>query len=121
MTLSNVCKIVSLIIIVSKIVKGIPSYVGYCGTQNETSNIRIFGGEEIQKEKNEFPWVVSFHLRTQETFFCAGSLISDKHVLSGMNKPITTCLCQNSRQNQKRCCQTSFEINLDSHLRGHLF
>lgn len=87
MTLSGVCKIVSLIIIVSKITKGIPSYEGYCGTQHEMSSNRIFGGEVIQKENNEFPWVVSFHLRAKETFFCAGSLISDRHVLSGMIKP----------------------------------
>lgn len=44
---------------------------------------RIFGGEKVTKFKIEFPWLVALYNRKNEKFFCAGSLISEKHVLSG--------------------------------------
>lgn len=44
---------------------------------------RIFGGEKA--EKGEFPWLVALFHREVDIFFCSGSLISNKHVLSGVN------------------------------------
>lgn len=41
----------------------------------------IFGGERV--EKGEWPWMVAFIHRKEEVFFCAGSLVSKKHILSG--------------------------------------
>lgn len=34
-------------------------------------------------EKGEFPWMVAFYHKLRGSFFCAGSLISEQHVLSG--------------------------------------
>lgn len=42
---------------------------------------RIFGGEKTKK--GDWPWLVAFMRRKQEVFFCGGSLIGVKHVLSG--------------------------------------
>lgn len=42
---------------------------------------KIVGG--IKAEKNEWPWLVAFVVIPEEMFFCAGSLISNNHVLSG--------------------------------------
>lgn len=47
---------------------------------------RVFGGEKLLKDDHEFPWLVAMHHRVQEVFFCAGSLISVNHVLSGEKK-----------------------------------
>lgn len=41
----------------------------------------IFGGAEVKK--NSWPWIVALYNRPQKKFFCAGTLISQKHVLSG--------------------------------------
>lgn len=40
-----------------------------------------FGGEEVRR--NSWPWLVAFVYWQNEKFFCAGNLISEKHVLSG--------------------------------------
>lgn len=58
---------------------------GNCGG-NYSSENRVFGGEVVQKNSFEFPWLVALHHRIMESFFCAGSLISNKHVLTGRIK-----------------------------------
>ncbi|CRK96186.1 CLUMA_CG009615, isoform A [Clunio marinus] len=52
---------------------------GQCGQQKILVN-RIFGGDSTQP--GEYPWLVAFYERRSNTFFCAGSLISQKHILS---------------------------------------
>lgn len=42
----------------------------------------IFGGSSIQKA--EWPWLVAFFHRIESKFFCSGSLVSKKHILSGL-------------------------------------
>lgn len=42
---------------------------------------RVFGGTELSSV--EYPWIVALQNRLTRSFFCAGSLISSKHVLSG--------------------------------------
>lgn len=42
---------------------------------------RIFGGEKL--DNIEFPWLAALHHRSMRSFFCASSLISSNHVLSG--------------------------------------
>lgn len=55
-----------------------------CGVQRTVLGNKLFGAEEFNsKEDLDFPWVVGLHQRKLETFFCAGSLVSDRHVLSG--------------------------------------
>lgn len=47
---------------------------------------RIFGGVKVRKgkcRKTEVPWLVALYNRQYGRFFCAGSLISEKHILSG--------------------------------------
>lgn len=45
---------------------------------------RIFGGYHVPtKDKFEFKWLVALHNRVNDNFFCAGSLISQQHVLTG--------------------------------------
>lgn len=41
----------------------------------------VYGGKEVQR--NDWPFLVAFMNRQTEKFFCAGNLISEKHVLSG--------------------------------------
>lgn len=53
------------------------------GVQSLSNGSRIFGGEKLDKEDFEFTWLVAIVLRSPKTFLCAGSLISEKHVLSG--------------------------------------
>lgn len=60
-----------------------------CGLKrslNKSASVgsRIFGGEKL--DKIEFPWLAALHHRSLRSFFCAGSLISSNHVLSG--KPL---------------------------------
>lgn len=40
-----------------------------------------FGGQNTRK--NEWPWLVALFYRETEVFFCGGSLLSRKHVMSG--------------------------------------
>lgn len=54
-----------------------------CGVPNLVLVSKIFGGEQSVKEEFSFPWLVALYHRFARTFFCAGSLISEKHVLSG--------------------------------------
>lgn len=55
-----------------------------CGVQRTVLGSKLYGAEEFDsKEDLDFPWVVGLHQRKLETFFCAGSLVSDRHVLSG--------------------------------------
>ena len=54
-------------------------YVLECGTVNR--KIRIVGGQET--EVNEYPWQVGISSATSSTnFFCGGSIVSDKWVLT---------------------------------------
>lgn len=43
----------------------------------------VSAGEKLANDEIEFSWVVALHKRSSRSFFCAGSLISAKHVLSG--------------------------------------
>lgn len=50
---------------------------------------RIFGGVKVRKgkcRKTEVPWLVALYNRQYGRFFCAGSLISEKHILSGITQ-----------------------------------
>lgn len=51
---------------------------------------RMFGGEKTSRK--EWPWNVAFIHRPSEKFFCGGSLISDRHVLSGEFLDLKHCL-----------------------------
>lgn len=51
-----------------------------CGQRSGLTGT-IFGGVEVKK--NSWPWIVALFNRPKEKFFCAGSLISQNHILSG--------------------------------------
>lgn len=51
-----------------------------CGVR-KTLVATLYNGDEA--EKGEFPWMVAFIHKSKGNFFCAGSLISAQHVLSG--------------------------------------
>lgn len=53
-----------------------------CGQRRVLSGT-IFGGSSTSR--GQWPWLVAFVYRFSEKFFCGGSLISTKHVLSGKN------------------------------------
>lgn len=53
-----------------------------CGQRRVLSGT-IFGGSSTRR--GQWPWLVAFVYRFEEKFFCGGSLISPKHVLSGKN------------------------------------
>lgn len=53
-------------------------------TQEIIIENRMFGGYHVPtKDKFEFKWLVALHNRVDDYFFCAGSLISPQHVLTG--------------------------------------
>lgn len=62
-------------------------FSGIFGVLSEECGVRkafqatIVNGEAA--EKGEFPWMVAFIHKLKNRFFCAGSLISKQHVLSG--------------------------------------
>lgn len=41
----------------------------------------VIGGEKAKK--NEWPWLVGFVKVPEEKFFCGGSLVTEKHIVSG--------------------------------------
>lgn len=51
-----------------------------CG-RRQRANSSIVG--RTKAKKNEMPWLVAFFKLPHEKFFCGGSLIGSKHVLSG--------------------------------------
>lgn len=53
------------------------------GIEGFETEPRIFGGQLVPKKEDfKFRWLVAFHNRLADHFFCAGSLISAAHVLS---------------------------------------
>jgi secreted trypsin-like serine protease len=54
-----------------------------CGSRHTVVGT-IYGGDRANR--NSWPWLVALFDRKNERFFCAGSLISEKHILSGKNK-----------------------------------
>lgn len=54
-----------------------------CGGKQRESEVRIYSGSPLRREEYEQPWLVALHNRILNSFFCAGSLISNKHVLTG--------------------------------------
>lgn len=55
-----------------------------CGIKPLVLSSRSFGGYRIGR--NEWPWLVALMHAQLDIFFCGGSLISRKHVLSGKSK-----------------------------------
>ena len=57
-----------------------------CGLKESSSEPLSFGPGTYgvaETKKSEWPWLVAFIYWPESKFFCAGSLISEKHVLSG--------------------------------------
>lgn len=58
-----------------------------CGIQSKAAqpvgSAFSFGGVKLKQKEFKFPWLVALHDSSTNSFFCAGSLISKKHVLSG--------------------------------------
>lgn len=48
---------------------------------NAKVEVRIVGGEE--ENIDGFPWLVAFYQQPHDAFFCAGSLISERFIVSG--------------------------------------
>lgn len=66
-------------------VSGLAGHNRECGrkikVKDSTSPVmRIFGGKKVE---NSWPWLVALFDRRSQHFFCAGNLISFKHVVSG--------------------------------------
>lgn len=60
----------------------------YCFCNSLTREIvivtRMFNGDHVAtKDEFHFRWLVGLHNRVGDHFFCAGSLISQQHVLTG--------------------------------------
>lgn len=58
-----------------------------CGRRQGFSPVKDFRSSRIVNGdaawKNEWPWLVAFVKIPEEKFFCGGSLVSRKHILSG--------------------------------------
>lgn len=59
-----------------------------CGTRDGMFKAKIHRGNTVHK--GEWPWIVAFIYEKNEKMFCGGSLISEKHVLSGKFSTILT-------------------------------
>lgn len=55
----------------------------HCGRRFEGHGL-AYGGAKSQQ--NAWPWLVAFENLQKNKFVCSGSLISNKHVLSGEKK-----------------------------------
>lgn len=53
----------------------------YCGIKRMPIGT-IVGGMKVHRQV-EWPWLVAFFNKVNGNFFCSGTLISEKHVLSG--------------------------------------
>lgn len=51
-----------------------------CGQQFVLAGLIAGGNKTV---RGEWPWLVALELKPDGMFFCAGTLISEKHVLSG--------------------------------------
>lgn len=51
-----------------------------CGRSNEVVGL-IYNGEK--STSGDWPWIVALFYRPANSFFCSGSLVSEKHLLSG--------------------------------------
>lgn len=74
----------SLVIIFGAILTAIKTEE-FCGIRNGFI-ATVFGGEETVK--GEWPWSVAFVKRLEERFFCGGTLVGSKFVLSGELKEL---------------------------------
>lgn len=67
-----------------------------CGTvspiesRTSYSTFRIGGGDEVQK--GDYPFVAALYQTNERQFFCGGTLISVKHVLTGIGNLIAVML-----------------------------
>ena len=62
-----------------------------CGRKNGVRG-NVFGGKPTKP--NTWPWLVTFlhRIKKNKTFFCGGSLVSAKHVVSGSKEMILMSL-----------------------------
>ena len=54
--------------------------VNHCGLKNHLIKTRIVGGNPT--DPYEFPWIVQVKKLTKKAGFCAGSIITNRHVLT---------------------------------------
>lgn len=59
-----------------------PAVVRSCGKVKFASGM-VIGGSKIRR--GQWPFLVALHHLEDKTFFCGGSLISTRHVLTGEN------------------------------------
>ena len=101
-------KTVLMLIIILKLSSTIQENA--CGRKSFIA-FRIFNGQ--QSEPNSWPWLVVFHHTPKNVFFCGGSLITAKHVLTG-KKNNTTCIIihELTKIKTKPDCKISEETQL---------
>lgn len=71
----------ALIVFIGAVLSFMTTKAQKCGKVRSEFGGTIFGGEKSRK--TEFPWMVALVDRKLNKFFCGGTLISAKHVLSG--------------------------------------
>ena len=61
-----------------------------CGIKNGVQGT-VYGGHSTRP--NTWPWIVIFfhRVKKKKTFFCGGSLVSAKHVVSGKKNTSSIC------------------------------
>lgn len=68
-----------------------------CGTTefdsepHESLDVRISGGSQVGR--GEWPFLAALYYTEEAEFFCGGTLISAKNVLTGMNRLSTGSFC----------------------------
>jgi hypothetical protein len=61
-----------------------------CGQKHSTAGF-IFGG--IPAKPHDWPWLVAMIYTPYDQYFCSGSLVSRKHVVSGENETLNLIRC----------------------------
>ena len=79
------CLFPSVVLGLSETLRVTRSSEPICGRLQVATGLKV-GGSKI--ERGEFPWMVALlsKLTNPPTFFCAGTLISSRHVVTGKNK-----------------------------------
>lgn len=51
--------------------------------ERDNLSTRIGGGEEV--DRGQWPFIVALYLAKESRYFCGGTLVTNKHILTGSN------------------------------------
>jgi secreted trypsin-like serine protease len=79
MRIENIFVILITVFVIFACVSANP--IDDCGIRINVAQGNVVGGERTMQ--NSWPWLVALKHRHTKKFFCGGSLVSERHVISG--------------------------------------